>query len=194
MEQFDFLFQKLRMLSKQFQFLFHLAQILLLIQLSELQVMLAVKFSFRRLLRKTNLDDLKTKIFYQEKFKIRTLESFELKSLKLDNFRLSSEVPNEVGKFLLKLESFAEVDALPTSIVLSNFIENFPISTVTFQLPFPTTCTPQKLKISLSQKVIYLCTDRIKSCSRINQRVCWNNLRWTALSNGSSSLCGSLSR
>ena len=102
MEQFDFLFQKLRMLSKQFQFLFHLAQILLLIQLSELQVMLAVKFSFRRLLRKTNLDDLKTKIFYQEKFKIRTLESFELKSLKLDNFRLSSEVPNEVGKFLLK--------------------------------------------------------------------------------------------
>ena len=66
---FDFLFQKLRMLLKQFQFLFRLAQILLLIQLSELPVMLAVKFSFRRLLRKTNLDDLTTKIFYQEKSK-----------------------------------------------------------------------------------------------------------------------------
>ena len=97
MGQFDFLFQKLRMLLKQFQFLFRLVQILLLIQLSELPVMLAVKFSFRRLLRKTNLDDLTTKIFYREKLKIRTLKSFEFESLKLENFRSSLEVPSEVG-------------------------------------------------------------------------------------------------
>ena len=61
------LFQRLRTLLKQFQFLFRLVQILLLIQLSELLVMMGVKFSFRQLLRKTNLDDSRTKIQILEK-------------------------------------------------------------------------------------------------------------------------------
>ena len=58
---------------KQFQFLFRLVQILLLIQLSELLAMMGVKFSFRQLLRKTNLDDSRTKIkiFRNKKFKIK---------------------------------------------------------------------------------------------------------------------------
>ena len=72
MGQFD-LFQRLRTLLKQFLFLFRLVQILLLIQLSELLVMMGVKFSFRQLLRKTNLDDSRTKIkiFRNKKFKIK---------------------------------------------------------------------------------------------------------------------------
>jgi len=37
------------------------------------------------------------------------LESFKLESLKLESFFLSWKEPSEVGKFLLKLESFAEV-------------------------------------------------------------------------------------
>ena len=37
------------------------------------------------------------------------LESFKLESLKLESFCVSWKEPSEVGKFLLKLEIFAQV-------------------------------------------------------------------------------------
>ena len=52
-------------------------------------------------------------------------ESFKLDSLKFESFCLSWEEPSEVEKFLLKLESFAEV---------GEFLLIFPTSMVAFRL------------------------------------------------------------
>ena len=69
------------------------------------------------------------------------LESFKLESLKLESFCLSWKEPNDVGKFLLELESFAEIGKChyTSNFLNSTTIRNLPhnLSKIhwSFQLP-----------------------------------------------------------